>query len=70
MLKSNSNRKNTLAYSIAFLFATATAGEHLPVLFLPAAGLLYMVWHIMIGWRLVRLGREHTALVMKQQAAR
>lgn len=59
-----------LAYCIAFLLVPASAGEHLPVLFLPAAGLLYMVWHIMVGWRLVRLGRERTALVMKQQAAR
>jgi len=39
-----------LAYCIAFLFVPATFTARLGLLFIPAAGLLLMVWHIMIGW--------------------
>ncbi len=56
-----------LAYCLAFLLVPASAGEHLPVLFLPLAGLLYMVWHIMVGWRLVRLGRTEGKAVASLQ---
>lgn len=56
-----------LAYCVAFLFVPASAGEHLPVLFLPLAGLLYMVWHIMVGWKLVRLGRTEGKAVPSLQ---
>ena len=44
-----------LAYCIAYLFLPGV--EMLPVFFIPAAGLLLMVWHILIGWRLLRLGK-------------
>jgi len=45
-----------LAYCISFACAPTAAGERLAVLFIPAAGLLYMIWHIMVGWRLLRPG--------------
>jgi hypothetical protein len=45
-----------LAYCIAFVFAPTPFGELLAVLFIPAAGFLIMIWHIMVGWRLFRLG--------------
>lgn len=44
-----------LAYCIAYLFLPGV--ELLAVFFIPAAGLLLMVWHILIGWQLFRLGR-------------
>lgn len=50
-----------LAYCAGFLFAPSL-GETLAVLFIPAAGLLLMVWHILVGWRLVRIGRSDPAL--------
>ena len=46
-----------LAYCVAFPFAPAAAAALLAVLFIPAAGLLLMIWHILLGWRLLRLGR-------------
>lgn len=45
-----------LAYCLVYIFAPANA-ELLAVLFIPAAGLFLMVWHIMVGWKLCRLGR-------------
>jgi hypothetical protein len=68
MLRSNVFRKATayigilanaldLAYCIAFAFAPTAVGELLAVLFIPAAGFLFMLWHIMVGWRLFQLGR-------------
>ncbi|MCP4600143.1 MAG: DUF4386 family protein [Proteobacteria bacterium] len=47
-----------LAYCVAFVFVTTIDIELLSVCFIPAAGLLLMIWHIMIGWRLYRLGKE------------
>ena len=47
-----------LAYCIAFAFAPAVDSELLAVCFIPAAGLLLMIWHIMVGWRLYQLGKE------------
>jgi hypothetical protein len=44
-----------LAYCIAFVFVSTVDSETLAVIFLPAAGLLLMIWHIMVGWRLFRL---------------
>jgi len=41
-----------LAYCMAFVFAPTGVGEQLAVLFIPAAGLCFMGWHIMVGWRL------------------
>ena len=46
-----------LAYCLAFAFIPSLNGETLAVTFIPAAGLFWMVWHILVGWRLVRLGR-------------
>ena len=47
-----------LAYCIAFAFVPAVDSELLAVGFIPAAGLLWMIWHIMVGWRLLRLGKK------------
>jgi Domain of unknown function (DUF4386) len=46
-----------LAYCLAFAFVLAVDGELLAVCFIPAAGLLLMIWHILIGQRLYRQGR-------------
>jgi hypothetical protein len=46
-----------LAYCMAYAFVPAVDSELLAVLFIPAAGLLLMLWHIMVGWRLYGLGR-------------
>lgn len=46
-----------LAYCVGFLFVPLVSSELLAVLFIPAAGLFFMVWHILVGWRLYRLGR-------------
>jgi hypothetical protein len=46
-----------LAYCLAYAFAPAAVGQTLAVAFIPAAGLLFMIWHILVGWRLIRLGR-------------
>jgi len=48
-----------LAYCMAYLFLPGV--EMLPVFSIPAAGLLLMVWHILIGWRLLRLAKEMPA---------
>jgi len=47
-----------LAYCIAFAFVPTVDSELLAVCFIPAAGLLLMIWHIMVGWRLIQLGKE------------
>ena len=39
-----------LLYCISFLFVPAAFSGRVGVLFLPAAGLFLMIWHIMIGW--------------------
>jgi len=46
-----------LAYCLAFACVPAVNGELLAVCFIPAAGLLLMIWHILIGQRLYRQGR-------------
>jgi hypothetical protein len=47
-----------LAYCVAFVALPAADDETIALLFIPAAGLLWMAWHIMVGWRLTRLGRR------------
>lgn len=47
-----------LSYCIAFAFMPTVDSELLAVIFMPAAGLFLMIWHIMIGWRLYQLGKE------------
>ena len=51
-----------LAYCAAFPFAPAAVAALLAVLFIPAAGLLLMVWHILVGRRLLRAARTDSAL--------
>lgn len=47
-----------LLYCIAFLFSPRAAGEQLAILFIPAAGLFFMIWHIMLGWGLLQQWRH------------
>jgi quercetin dioxygenase-like cupin family protein len=47
-----------LVYCLVFAFVPTVDSELLALLFIPAAGLLLMIWHIMVGWRLYRLGKE------------
>jgi len=47
-----------LAYCFAFAFLPAIDSELLAVLFIPAAGLFLMIWHILVGWRLLKLGKK------------
>ncbi len=54
-----------LAYCIAFAFAPLD-GSLLAVLFIPAAGLLLMIWHILIGRRLYQLGRPEGKTLPQQ----
>ena len=46
-----------LAYCIAYAFVPGVDSEMLAVCFIPAAGLSLMIWHILVGRRLFRLGR-------------
>jgi hypothetical protein len=55
-----------LAYCIAFAFVPTVDSELLAVCFIPAAGLLLMIWHIMVGWRLYQLGRLERKTLPKQ----
>jgi hypothetical protein len=43
-----------LAYCVGILFVSAEGANQLAVIFIPAAGLLHMIWHILIGIRLTR----------------
>jgi hypothetical protein len=45
-----------LAYCVAFACLPTVDSELLAVLFIPAAGLLLAIWHILVGWRLFHLG--------------
>jgi hypothetical protein len=44
-----------LAYCLAYAFVPTVDSELLAIFFIPAAGLLLMIWHILVGWRLYRL---------------
>lgn len=55
-----------LAYCIAFAFVPTLDNELLAVIFIPAAGLLWMIGHIMVGWRLCQLGRLERKTLPKQ----
>lgn len=46
-----------LAYCITYVFVPSVESRLLALTFIPAAGLLLMIWHIMIGLRLLRLRR-------------
>jgi hypothetical protein len=56
-----------LAYCLAYAFLPMVDSAMLALLFIPAAGLLLMIWQIMVGWRLYRLGRLE-AMVLADQA--
>jgi len=55
-----------LAYCLAYALVPTVGSELLAVLFIPAAGLFLMIWHIMIGWKLTRLGRLPGKALAKQ----
>jgi hypothetical protein len=55
-----------LAYCIVFAFVPAVDSVLLAVCFIPAAGLLLMIWHILIGRRLYQLGRLEGKTLPKQ----
>ncbi len=46
-----------LAYCFVYAFVPQIDNQLQAVFFIPAAGLMLMVWHIMVGWRLLRMGR-------------
>ena len=50
-----------LAYCVAFAFVPMADSETLAIGFIPAAGLFLMIWHIMVGWKLYRLGKASGA---------
>ncbi len=54
-----------LVYCMAYPFVPATGQDLIAILTQPAAGLLLMVWHILVGLRLLRLGRQ-VGLVLAQ----
>jgi hypothetical protein len=47
-----------LAYCLAYAFLPMVDSETLALLFIPAAGLFWMVWHVLVGWKLYRLPRQ------------
>jgi hypothetical protein len=46
-----------LAYCVTYAILPAVDTDLLALIFIPAAGLLWMIWHILVGWRLYGLGR-------------
>jgi hypothetical protein len=46
-----------LAYCTAYAFMPTVDSELSAIVFIPAAGLFLMIWHIMVGWRLYHLGK-------------
>lgn len=58
-----------LAYCVAYALVPAD-GHLLAVLFIPAGGLFLMVWHILIGVKLYRLGRPARKGILQPTAAR
>lgn len=47
-----------LAYCLGFLFLPGVGGEGLALAFIPAAGLFWMLWQVLTGLRLYRLGHS------------
>lgn len=47
-----------LAYCTGYAFFPKIDGEQLALLFIPAAGLFWMIWYILVGWGLYKLGKE------------
>ena len=46
-----------LVYGLAFVFVAGIPSDVLALIFIPVAGLFWMIWHIMVGWRLFQLGQ-------------
>jgi hypothetical protein len=46
-----------LAYCSAYLSRPQADPQTLALIFIPAAGLFWMAWHILVGWRLIRMGK-------------
>jgi hypothetical protein len=55
-----------LAYCIAYPLVPATRAGLLGVLFLPAAGLMLMAWHVLVGVGLLRLARLERVTLARQ----
>ena len=55
-----------VTYCLVYVFVPTIDNELLAVLFIPAAGLLLMIWHILIGRRLCQLGRLEGKAFSKQ----
>lgn len=47
-----------LAYCTGYAFVPGLDGEQLALLFIPAAGLFWMIWYILVGWGLYKLGKD------------
>ncbi|MBN2116692.1 MAG: DUF4386 family protein [Anaerolineales bacterium] len=52
-----------LAYCVAYVFVSTGDSGMLAIYFIPAAGFFLMIWHILVGWRLYRLGKESRSTV-------
>jgi hypothetical protein len=58
-----------LAYCLAYAFVPAVDTEVLALVFLPAAGLFWTIWHILVGWRLWVLGRPSPSAAPERASA-
>ena len=58
-----------LAYCIAFVVMPREDGALLALSFLPTAGLLLMIWHIVVGWRLYQLSRTSKMSIPRERSA-
>lgn len=58
-----------LVYCIAFPFMPSAKVELLSVCLIPVAGLLLMIWHVMVGWRLIQLSRLGEISLTKSKLA-
>lgn len=47
-----------LAYCLAFILLPMVDPKLLALTFIPAGGLMLMVWHILVGWQLCKLGKN------------
>lgn len=50
-----------VAYCLAYALILPADGVRLGLVFIPAAGLFLMLWHLMVGWKLLQLSRERPA---------
>jgi hypothetical protein len=59
-----------VAYCVTYVLMPSVDSEALALTFIPAAGLCWMVWHIIVGWKLIRMGRRMPSNPRFQQKAR